>query len=205
MGHVSRLLWPKSTVYEHLSMRDGKRWLASCCKLQRALKKSASEGLGRNPADRERSGGKIHLHMDGRGIPFGVTVAGANVHDSRLIGASLKNSRKMGGCFLGADVCRLCLGRGYDYSRVSEEVYIHGFEEHIRSRRKELYKGQSGTDICLAEDFSEPAHALLLLPRQFYGATLPCFGLYPLEKTGIARCMPDILLIIDKRTFTFWC
>jgi len=25
-----------------------------------------------------------------------------------------------------------------------------------------------------------------LLPRQFYGATLPCFGLYPLEKTGIA-------------------
>ena len=48
-------------------------------------------------------------------------------------------------------------------------------------------------DIRLVEGFSELAHSLLLLPRQFYGATLPCFGLYPLEKTGIARCMPDIL------------
>ncbi|WP_419521834.1 hypothetical protein, partial [Desulfovibrio sp.] len=50
----------------------------------------------------------------------------------------------------------------------------------------------------LVEGFSELAHSLLLLPRQFYGATLPCFGLYPLEKTGIARCMPDILLVGDK-------
>ncbi|WP_418735839.1 hypothetical protein, partial [Desulfovibrio sp.] len=49
----------------------------------------------------------------------------------------------------------------------------------------------------LVEGFSELAHSLLLLPRQFYGATLPCFGLYPLEKTGIARCMPDILLEIE--------
>lgn len=44
-----------------------------------------------------------------------------------------------------------------------------------------------------AEGISEPAHSLLLLPRQFYGTALPCAGLYPLEKTGIARCMPDIL------------
>ena len=111
----------------------------------------------------------------------------------RLIGAALENSRKMGGCFLGADVCRLCLGRGYDYSRVSEEVYIHGFEEHIRSRRKELHKGQSGTDICLAEDFSEPAHALLLLPRQFYAATLSGPGLHPLKKADVSKFYADIL------------
>ncbi|MCI7405230.1 hypothetical protein, partial [Desulfovibrio piger] len=52
----------------------------------------------------------------------------------------------------------------------------------------------------LVEGFSELAHSLLLLPRQFYGATLPCFGLYPLEKTGIARCMPDILLRKDAAT-----
>ena len=52
----------------------------------------------------------------------------------------------------------------------------------------------SRADIRLVEEFSELAHSLLLLPRQFYGTTLPCFSLYPLEKTGIARCMPDILL-----------
>ena len=97
-------------------------------------KKSATEGLGRNPTDRGRSGGKIHLHVDGQGIPLGVTVTGANVHDSRLIEATLKNSREMGGWFLGSAVRHLCLDKGYDYPRVSEEVYVNGFEEHIRSR-----------------------------------------------------------------------
>lgn len=28
--------------------------------------------------------GKIHPHVDGQGIPLGVTATGANVHDSRL-------------------------------------------------------------------------------------------------------------------------
>ena len=120
------------------SMPNGKLWTAPCCKPRRALKKSATEGLGRNPTDRGRSGGKIHLHVDGQGIPLGVTATGANVHDSRLIGATLKNSREMGSWFLGADVRHLCLDKGYDYPRVSEEVYVNGFEEHIRSRGEEV-------------------------------------------------------------------
>lgn len=124
-------------------MRNGKLWIAPCCKPRRALKKSASEGLGRNTTDRGRSGGKLHLHVDGQGIPLGVTAAGANVHDSRLIGATLENSREMGGWFWSADVCYLCLDKGYDYPRVSEEVYVNGFEEHIRSRREEVREGQS--------------------------------------------------------------
>lgn len=117
---------------------NGKLWTAPCCKRRRALKKTAAEGLGRNPTDRGRSGGKIHLHVDGQGIPLGVTATGANVHDSRLIGATLKNSREMGSWFLGADVRHLCLDKGYDYPRVSEEVYVNGFEEHIRSRGEEV-------------------------------------------------------------------
>ena len=43
------------------------------------------------------------------------------------------------------------------------------------------------TGICQAEGFSEPAHALLLLPRQFYGATLSGHGLRSLEKFGISK------------------
>ena len=42
----------------------------------------------------------------------------------------------------------------------------------------------------------EPGAGAKKSPRRHgarYGATLPCFGLYPLEKTGIARCMPDII------------
>lgn len=67
-----------------------------------------------------------------------MTVTGANVHDSRLIEATLKNSREMGGWFLGSAVRHLCLDKGYDYPRVSEEVYVNGFEEHIRSRGEEV-------------------------------------------------------------------
>ena len=121
---------------------NGKLWTASCCKRRRALKKTAAEGLGRNPTDRGRSGGKIHLHVDGQGIPLGVTATGANVHDSRLIGPTLKNSREMGGWFLVAEVRHLCLDKGYDYPRVREEVYVNGFEEHIRSRGEEVREGR---------------------------------------------------------------
>ena len=94
------------------SMPNGNLWTVPCCKHRRALKKSATEDLGRNPTDRGRSGGKIHLHVDGQGIPLGVTATGANVHDSRLIGMTLKNSREMGSWFLGADVRHLCLDKG---------------------------------------------------------------------------------------------
>ncbi|WP_371926110.1 transposase [Desulfovibrio piger] len=59
--------------------------------------KSATACFGRPPTDRGRSGGKRHLHVDGQGIPLGVTVTGANVHDSHLIEATLKNSRELKG------------------------------------------------------------------------------------------------------------
>lgn len=121
-------------------MPNGKLWTAPCCKPRRALKKSATEGLGRNPTDRERSGGKIHLHVDGQGIPLGVTATGVNVHDSRPIGATLKNFREMCGWFLEAEVRPLCLNKGYDYPRASEEVHADGFEEHIRSWGEEVRK-----------------------------------------------------------------
>lgn len=68
--------------------------------------KTAAEGLGRKPTDRGRGGGKIHLHEDGQGGPLGVTATGANVHDSRLIGAPLKNAREMGSLFLGTEIVK---------------------------------------------------------------------------------------------------
>lgn len=72
------------------SMPNGRLWMAFCCKPRRALKKSAAECLGCNPTDRGRNGGKIHLHVNGQGIPLGVTATGAKVHASRLIEATLK-------------------------------------------------------------------------------------------------------------------
>ena len=183
------------------SMPNGKLWTAPCCTPRRALKKSATEGIGCNPTDRGRSGGKIHLHVDGQGIPLGVTATGANVHDSRLIGATLKNSREMGSWFLRADVRHLCLDKGYDYPRVSEEVYVNGFEEHIRSRGEEVQERRRHPahrwvverTFAWLKGFRSLRTRLLLLPRQFYWSALPCAGLYSLEKTSLASYMPDIL------------
>lgn len=80
------------------------------------------EGLGRNPTDRGRSGGKIHLQVDGRGMPFAVVQAGANVHDSRLVTVTVKT----GVIAAPADAERgprhLCLDKGYGYERVWREV-----------------------------------------------------------------------------------
>lgn len=46
-----------------------------------------------------------------------MATTGGNVQDSLLVEAPLKNSQKMGGWFLDADVRHLCLGKGYDYLR----------------------------------------------------------------------------------------
>lgn len=46
---------------------------------------------------------------------------------------------------------------------------------------------------CLAEVFSEPAHTLLLLHRQFYGTTLSGLGLHPWEKPTISKFILGVL------------
>jgi putative transposase len=46
--------------------------------------------LGKNPTDRGRQGSKLHLLVDQKGIPLGIELVGANIHDSRLVSSTLK-------------------------------------------------------------------------------------------------------------------
>jgi len=83
------------------------------------------------------------LHVDQEGIPLGVLVVGANVHDSRLVGLTIENNRDFVSIFeICADVHHLCLDKGYDYQRVCEEVYTYGIEPQIRSRSEEKAEKQ---------------------------------------------------------------
>jgi len=108
--------------------------------------KTAEEGLGSNPTDRGRTGTKIHLHVDQQGIPLGVVVVGANVHDSRLVGVTLeKNSDLVNAFVICTGEYSLCLDKGYDYERVREEVPLYGLEPHIRSRGEEKTERQEGS------------------------------------------------------------
>ena len=47
---------------------------------------------GPNPTDRAKSGTKDSIQTDGRGVPLGAVVAGANVNDYKLLEATLESS-----------------------------------------------------------------------------------------------------------------
>jgi len=46
---------------------------------------------GPNPTDRAKSGTKRSLLVEGKGVPIGVTVSGANTHDKRLVELTLES------------------------------------------------------------------------------------------------------------------
>ncbi len=93
---------------------------------------ASEEGLGRNPTDRGRNGSKIHLLVDGDGMPLGVKVVGANVHDSRLVGLTIETIPVQQPEWTPETAPNLCLDKGYDYERVEEEVKQYGYQPHIR-------------------------------------------------------------------------
>ena len=47
------------------------------------------EWVGKNPTDRGKPGSKRHVVIDANGIPLAVTLSAANVHDSRMLEATV--------------------------------------------------------------------------------------------------------------------
>jgi transposase len=92
----------------------------------------AEEGLGRNPTDRGRSGSKIHLLVDAAGMPAGVALAGANVHDSRLVTPTVEGRVAAAPEPTAEAAQHLCLDKAYDMRRVEEESRRLGYTPHIR-------------------------------------------------------------------------
>ncbi|MDT4330769.1 IS5 family transposase [Methylomonas sp. MV1] len=99
------------------------------------------EGIGRNPTDRGKSGSKIHLLVDQEGMPCGVALAGANVHDSRLVTATLEGHVSPAPKIKPEEKPHLCLDKAYDMKRVETEVRNHGYTPHIRRIGEEKQRG----------------------------------------------------------------
>jgi transposase len=95
------------------------------------------EGTGPNPTDRSKSGTKRSLLTDGRGVPLGVAVDGANRNDMKMVRATLeaqvgkrpKPTRK--------NPQNLCLDKGYDFDEVRDILAEFGYIPHIRARGEE--------------------------------------------------------------------
>ncbi len=93
---------------------------------------------GPNPTDRGKEGTKRHLLTEGGGLPFGLTVTGANVHDMRQVEAVLDSIP-----FLipppddDDPAYGFCADKGYDFRSVRHLIRDRGYEDHILSRGQE--------------------------------------------------------------------
>ena len=91
------------------------------------------EATGKNPTDRAKIGTKRSLLTDGRGVPIGLAVSGANTHDKRLVEATLESIPvERPTSWLTNE--HLCLDKGYDYPDVRELVEAYGYTAHIPAR-----------------------------------------------------------------------
>jgi len=98
---------------------------------------SPEEGLGPNPTDRGRSGTKIHIVTDAAGIPLGVEVVGANIHDSRLVGSTAETIVAPRPEPTPEKPQNLSLDKAYDYPRADKEAEDLGYQGHTRRTGEE--------------------------------------------------------------------
>jgi transposase len=71
---------------------------------------------------------------DGRGVPLGLTVSGANTHDKWLVTATLDSIPVARPEPTKAKPQHLCLDKGYDYADVRQTVVEYGYTAHIPVR-----------------------------------------------------------------------
>ena len=69
--------------------------------------------MGKNPTDRGKNGTKKSVIVDGQGGPLGVVVAGANVHDTRLLERTI-DAMVVERPDPGLYEQELCLDKGFD-------------------------------------------------------------------------------------------
>jgi putative transposase len=90
--------------------------------------RSGGELIGPNPTDRAKKGVKRSLQVEADGGPVSVMIAGANVHDTKLLADTLDvvvvdrpKSRQ-----------HLCLDKGYDNPTGHDTVAATAYIPHIR-------------------------------------------------------------------------
>ena len=101
-------------------------WQSADCSMGKA--RLGGGAIGRNPTDRGKAGSKKSILVDGAGGPLSVVVAGANVHDTKLLRPTLESivvERPEG-------AQNLCLDKGYDNPTGHGTVADAGYQPQIR-------------------------------------------------------------------------
>jgi len=88
--------------------------------------------VGPNPTDRGKAGTKRSLWVEGRGGPLSVVIAGANVHDTKLLESTLEAIVVERPEHREEAPQHLSLDKGYDNPTGQQAAVTHGYEAHIR-------------------------------------------------------------------------
>ena len=88
--------------------------------------------IGPNPTDRGKAGSKRSVLVDGEGGPLSVVVAGANVHDTKLLEATLQAIVVERPQRTENAPQHLSLDKGYDNPSGHRAAAAHGYQAHIR-------------------------------------------------------------------------
>ena len=104
-----------------------------------ARRRWVGKKTGRNPTDRGKRGVKRSLLTDGRGIPLGVVIEGANRNDRKLMRQTLEaipvpRPKPARDC-----PQHLCLDKGFDYDEPRALAEEFSFTLHLRSRGEEAW------------------------------------------------------------------
>lgn len=94
---------------------------------------------GPNPTDRGKRGVKRSVLTDGRGVPLGAAIDGANRNDHKLMRATLEAAPVERPRPTRRRPQHLCLDKGFDYDEPPLLAEEFAFTLHLRSRGAEAW------------------------------------------------------------------
>jgi putative transposase len=98
--------------------------------------------IGSNPTDRAKNGVKRSLLVEADGGPLAVVVASANVHDTKLLEATLEAVVVERPTPTEDSPQNLCLDKAYDNPTGRQAVIDHNYQLHIRHIGEEKLDSQ---------------------------------------------------------------
>ena len=103
-----------------------------------ARRRSAGGKAGPDPTDRGKRGVKRSVLTDGRGVPLGAAIDGANRNDHKLMRPTIEAVPVRRPRPTRRRPQHLCLDKGFDYDEPRALAREFGFTLHLRTRGEEV-------------------------------------------------------------------
>ena len=134
-GRVFAAFWREGLLaYDAVQASTGPGWRWTG---RWARRRSAGGKTGPNPTDRGKRGVKRSMLTDGRGVPLGAVIDGANRNDHKLMRQTIEAIPVKRPKPTRRQPQHLCLDKGFDYEEPRALAAEFGFTLHLRTRGEE--------------------------------------------------------------------